>query len=168
MQRCFKDFEMDRVWVETLVVTDVDQDSFEQAKKEIQDSVLQKVYNRDLKQKILTTTSKEHNLIEELSTFAKQIPDEYKVGSLPPQFLDFVPKDFMAKVASSGDALLCKQVTFIVVFHGAVRHAAELAALRSCDIGSPSGTTTLDQHFVGLVSKLRKLCTGALGGAVGA
>jgi hypothetical protein len=65
--------------------------------KRTHDSFLNKVYNAVAKQKILTTTSREHKLRKELDTLAKQIPVEHKAGKLPSQCLDFVPMDLVSK-----------------------------------------------------------------------
>ena len=155
MQGAFKRFAMDKVWLQHLVKSEGE--AWEADKQGMYEKVLQRAYNRDIKQRILTKTAQEHDLIAALDMFAKNVPGEYKAGQMPPQFLHIAPRDFSSKVASSGDDILCKQVTFILSMHNMLKLAMELKSLRTVSTGGGGAEMPMDLKFAGLLSTLRSL-----------
>ena len=151
----FHKFEIHNVWVQYLVKEPENPVKFTAQKECLLDRVLDVCYNLDIRRKLLSFSATKQNLQVELQTFAAHIPEEYTRGELPKEFLDFASPEFVNKVSSSGDNVLCQQVSFILAHHNMVKHAAELAALRGGALGQPGAETPIEANTVSLVSGLR-------------
>jgi len=157
LQRSFQSFTMHDRWLD--VLCDPTAADAEQERASILDQIVTKVrtkfWSQELRQHVHSLILKADGVEDAVHAFKNSLPVEYSANDLPAIFDSIDADGLISKVSSSGDAKLCKQVSFILTHHRALKSVAELAQARGRPLGRIGGSLPLNSAHVKLVSKAR-------------